>query len=112
MSSPRIIFSTPFAVISYFLIWFVPDISRGQVLWYLVFYCLFQTLVTVSWALRLPERTGHAAATPCPPLSPVVPPAPALSCPCATAVLPRALLGAHHVHQQGAEREGLGHRLP
>lgn len=47
--SQRIIFSTPFAVISYFLIWFVPDISRGQVMWYLVFYCIFQTLVTVSW---------------------------------------------------------------
>ncbi|KFM05525.1 Major facilitator superfamily domain-containing protein 2A, partial [Aptenodytes forsteri] len=43
---PWIIFSTPFAVISYFLIWFVPDISRGQVMWYLVFYCIFQTLVT------------------------------------------------------------------
>ncbi|NWI98716.1 NLS1 protein, partial [Crypturellus undulatus] len=43
---PWIIFSTPFAVLSYFLIWFVPDISSGQVLWYLVFYCLFQTLVT------------------------------------------------------------------
>ncbi|XP_035759878.1 sodium-dependent lysophosphatidylcholine symporter 1 isoform X2 [Egretta garzetta] len=43
---PWIIFSTPFAVISYFLIWFVPDISRGQVMWYLVFYCMFQTLVT------------------------------------------------------------------
>ncbi|NXU59000.1 NLS1 protein, partial [Turnix velox] len=41
-----IIFSTPFAVISYFLIWFVPDISRGQVMWYLIFYCIFQTLVT------------------------------------------------------------------
>ncbi|KFW12016.1 Major facilitator superfamily domain-containing protein 2A, partial [Fulmarus glacialis] len=43
---PWIIFSTPFAVISYFLIWFVPDFSRGQVMWYLVFYCTFQTLVT------------------------------------------------------------------
>ncbi|KFQ36428.1 Major facilitator superfamily domain-containing protein 2A, partial [Merops nubicus] len=43
---PWIIFSTPFAVISYFLIWFVPDISRGQVMWYLTFYCIFQTLVT------------------------------------------------------------------
>ncbi|KFV98136.1 Major facilitator superfamily domain-containing protein 2A, partial [Eurypyga helias] len=43
---PWIIFSTPFAVISYFLIWFVPDISRGQVMWYLIFYCIFQTLVT------------------------------------------------------------------
>ncbi|KGL85295.1 Major facilitator superfamily domain-containing protein 2A, partial [Tinamus guttatus] len=43
---PWIIISTPFAILSYFLIWFVPDISSGQVLWYLVFYCLFQTLVT------------------------------------------------------------------
>lgn len=57
--SQRIIFSTPFAVISYFLIWFVPDISRGQVMWYLVFYCMFQTLVTVSWALRTPEPVGE-----------------------------------------------------
>ncbi|NWS42851.1 NLS1 protein, partial [Probosciger aterrimus] len=43
---PWIIFSTPFAVISYFLIWFVPDISRGQVVWGGGFYCVFQTLVT------------------------------------------------------------------
>ncbi|XP_069478498.1 sodium-dependent lysophosphatidylcholine symporter 1 isoform X2 [Ambystoma mexicanum] len=43
---PWIIFSTPFAVVSYFLIWFVPDIHSGQVFWYLVFYCLFQSLVT------------------------------------------------------------------
>ncbi|NWT32782.1 NLS1 protein, partial [Cardinalis cardinalis] len=43
---PWIMFSTPFAIISYFLIWFVPDISAGQVMWYLVFYCAFQTLVT------------------------------------------------------------------
>ncbi|KFV75092.1 Major facilitator superfamily domain-containing protein 2A, partial [Dryobates pubescens] len=43
---PWIIFSTPFAVTAYILIWFVPDISRGQVMWYLFFYCIFQTLVT------------------------------------------------------------------
>ncbi|XP_053310606.1 sodium-dependent lysophosphatidylcholine symporter 1 isoform X2 [Spea bombifrons] len=43
---PWIIFSTPLAVISYLLIWFVPGFSSGQVIWYLVFYCLFQTLVT------------------------------------------------------------------
>ncbi|KAM9031344.1 sodium-dependent lysophosphatidylcholine symporter 1 [Sarcophilus harrisii] len=43
---PWIIFSTPLAVIAYFLIWFVPDFSRNQALWYLVFYCLFETLVT------------------------------------------------------------------
>lgn len=59
--SHRIMFSTPFAIISYFLIWFVPDISTGQVMWYLVFYCAFQTLVTVSQALLTP---GTEAASP------------------------------------------------
>lgn len=43
---PWIIFSTPLAVVAYFLIWFVPDFPRGQALWYLIFYCLFETLVT------------------------------------------------------------------
>ncbi|XP_026536462.1 sodium-dependent lysophosphatidylcholine symporter 1 isoform X2 [Notechis scutatus] len=43
---PWIVFSTPFGVISYFMIWLVPDISQGQVMWYLFFYCIFQTLVT------------------------------------------------------------------
>ncbi|XP_053124780.1 sodium-dependent lysophosphatidylcholine symporter 1 isoform X2 [Hemicordylus capensis] len=43
---PWVIFSTPFAVIAYFLIWFVPDLSWGQIMWYLFFYCIFQTLVT------------------------------------------------------------------
>lgn len=43
---PWIIFSTPLAIIAYFLIWFVPDFPQVQVLWYLLFYCLFETLVT------------------------------------------------------------------
>ncbi|XP_045154927.1 sodium-dependent lysophosphatidylcholine symporter 1 isoform X2 [Echinops telfairi] len=43
---PWIIFSTPLAIIAYFLIWFVPDFQWGQALWYLVFYCLFEMLVT------------------------------------------------------------------
>ncbi|XP_075051370.1 sodium-dependent lysophosphatidylcholine symporter 1 [Mixophyes fleayi] len=43
---PWIIISTPFALIAYFFIWFVPGFSSCQVLWYLTFYCLFQTLVT------------------------------------------------------------------
>lgn len=59
-------FSTPFAIISYFLIWFVPDISTGQVMWYLVFYCAFQTLVTVSQALL---TLGVEDANPCLPLA-------------------------------------------
>ncbi|XP_067867478.1 sodium-dependent lysophosphatidylcholine symporter 1-B isoform X2 [Heterodontus francisci] len=48
--SYRIICSTPFAVTSYVLLWYVPDgnISDiGKILWYLVFYCLFQTLQTL-----------------------------------------------------------------
>lgn len=47
----RIILSTPFAVISYFLIWYVPPVDQGKVLWYLVFYCLFQSLQTV-WIIQ------------------------------------------------------------
>ncbi|XP_053348403.1 sodium-dependent lysophosphatidylcholine symporter 1-B [Clarias gariepinus] len=43
---PWIMLSTPFAVISYFLIWYVPPVDQGKVFWYLVFYCLFQTLQT------------------------------------------------------------------
>uniref|UniRef100_A0A8C5MEV1 MFSD2 lysolipid transporter A, lysophospholipid n=1 Tax=Leptobrachium leishanense TaxID=445787 RepID=A0A8C5MEV1_9ANUR len=43
---PWIIFSTPFAVLTYFLAWYVPDLSSWQIVWYLTFYCLFQTLVT------------------------------------------------------------------
>uniref|UniRef100_A0A8C8ZHR3 Sodium-dependent lysophosphatidylcholine symporter 1 n=1 Tax=Prolemur simus TaxID=1328070 RepID=A0A8C8ZHR3_PROSS len=43
---PWIIFSTPLAIIAYFLIWFVPDFPQVQPLWYLLFYCLFETLVT------------------------------------------------------------------
>ncbi|KAM9416200.1 sodium-dependent lysophosphatidylcholine symporter 1-B-like isoform 1-T1 [Salvelinus alpinus] len=43
---PWILFSTPLAVVSYFLIWYVPVIENGKVIWYLVFYCLFQTLQT------------------------------------------------------------------
>eukprot|EP00063_Salmo_salar_P059412 XP_014034247.1 PREDICTED: sodium-dependent lysophosphatidylcholine symporter 1-B-like [Salmo salar] len=43
---PWIVFSTPLAVVSYFLIWYVPVFEDGRVIWYLVFYCLFQTLQT------------------------------------------------------------------
>ncbi|MBN3320558.1 NLS1B protein, partial [Atractosteus spatula] len=43
---PWILLSTPFAVASYMLIWYVPAFEQGKVAWYLVFYCLFQTLQT------------------------------------------------------------------
>lgn len=43
---PWIVLSTPLAVISYFLIWYVPPFEDGKVIWYLFFYCIFQTLQT------------------------------------------------------------------
>uniref|UniRef100_A0AAR2LGT8 Major facilitator superfamily (MFS) profile domain-containing protein n=1 Tax=Pygocentrus nattereri TaxID=42514 RepID=A0AAR2LGT8_PYGNA len=43
---PWIVLSTPLAVVCYFLIWYVPPIDQGKIIWYLMFYCLFQTLQT------------------------------------------------------------------
>ncbi|XP_040917307.1 sodium-dependent lysophosphatidylcholine symporter 1-B-like [Toxotes jaculatrix] len=43
---PWIVFSTPFAVLTYFLIWYVPPFEQGKVVWYLIFYCLFQSMQT------------------------------------------------------------------
>uniref|UniRef100_A0A8C2YXL0 MFSD2 lysolipid transporter A, lysophospholipid b n=1 Tax=Cyclopterus lumpus TaxID=8103 RepID=A0A8C2YXL0_CYCLU len=43
---PWVVLSTPLAVLSYFLIWFVPPFEEGKVIWYLFFYCIFQTLQT------------------------------------------------------------------
>ncbi|KAM3871457.1 sodium-dependent lysophosphatidylcholine symporter 1-B-like [Diretmus argenteus] len=43
---PWILISTPFAVLTYFLIWCVPPVEEGKLLWYMVFYCLFQSLQT------------------------------------------------------------------
>ncbi|GAA6213766.1 sodium-dependent lysophosphatidylcholine symporter 1-B-like [Lates japonicus] len=43
---PWILVSTPFAVLTYFLIWYVPPFEQRNVIWYLVFYCLFQSMQT------------------------------------------------------------------
>ncbi|XP_018545771.1 sodium-dependent lysophosphatidylcholine symporter 1-B [Lates calcarifer] len=43
---PWILISTPFAVLTYFLIWYVPPFEQRNVIWYLVFYCLFQSMQT------------------------------------------------------------------
>uniref|UniRef100_A0A672Z011 Major facilitator superfamily domain containing 2A n=1 Tax=Sphaeramia orbicularis TaxID=375764 RepID=A0A672Z011_9TELE len=43
---PWIALSTPLAVLAYFLVWYVPPFEDGKVIWYLFFYCLFQTLQT------------------------------------------------------------------
>ncbi|CAH1773326.1 unnamed protein product, partial [Owenia fusiformis] len=39
---PWILFSAPFACVSYLMLWYVPGVNNsGKVGWYLVFYCLF-----------------------------------------------------------------------
>ncbi|KAK1791301.1 hypothetical protein P4O66_013323, partial [Electrophorus voltai] len=43
---PWIMLSTPFAVMSYFMIWLVPPVEQGKVVWYLFFYCIFQSMQT------------------------------------------------------------------
>jgi len=54
-SNYRIVLSTPLAVLCYFLIWYVPPFENGKVIWYLFFYCLFQSLQTVSSSLANTE---------------------------------------------------------
>ncbi|XP_063298184.1 sphingosine-1-phosphate transporter MFSD2B isoform X2 [Pelobates fuscus] len=44
---PWMLGSTPFLILSYFFLWFVPPFLTGRVVWYLVFYCSFQALSTV-----------------------------------------------------------------
>uniref|UniRef100_A0A8C5GTA3 Sodium-dependent lysophosphatidylcholine symporter 1-B-like n=1 Tax=Gouania willdenowi TaxID=441366 RepID=A0A8C5GTA3_GOUWI len=43
---PWILISTPFAVLTYILIWYDPPFEKGKVIWYLIFYCLFQSMQT------------------------------------------------------------------
>uniref|UniRef100_A0AAQ5X1W3 Major facilitator superfamily domain containing 2B n=1 Tax=Amphiprion ocellaris TaxID=80972 RepID=A0AAQ5X1W3_AMPOC len=43
---PWMVGCTPFLVVSYFYLWFVPPFSGGRFIWYLGFYCLYQTLIT------------------------------------------------------------------
>lgn len=43
---PWIMLSTPLAVVSYFLIWYVPPFEDGKVVWSLFFYILFQSSQT------------------------------------------------------------------
>ncbi|XP_008277834.1 major facilitator superfamily domain-containing protein 2B [Stegastes partitus] len=43
---PWMVGCTPFLVVSYFYLWFVPPFNGGRFIWYLGFYCLYQTLIT------------------------------------------------------------------
>uniref|UniRef100_G3PFK1 MFSD2 lysolipid transporter B, sphingolipid n=1 Tax=Gasterosteus aculeatus aculeatus TaxID=481459 RepID=G3PFK1_GASAC len=44
---PWMVGCSPFLVVSYFYLWFVPPfVSTGRFIWYLGFYCLYQTLIT------------------------------------------------------------------
>lgn len=49
--SHRMVISTPFGILSYLLLWFVPRGSMSEtvsVLWFLTAACLFESLMTVS----------------------------------------------------------------
>ncbi|KAK2856471.1 hypothetical protein Q5P01_005206 [Channa striata] len=43
---PWMVGCTPFLVVSYFYLWFVPPFISGRFIWYLGFHCLYQTLIT------------------------------------------------------------------
>uniref|UniRef100_A0A8B9SAW6 Major facilitator superfamily domain containing 2B n=1 Tax=Apteryx owenii TaxID=8824 RepID=A0A8B9SAW6_APTOW len=44
---PWMLACTPFTVVSYFFMWYLPPFVAGRVAWYLTFYCLFQALTTL-----------------------------------------------------------------
>ncbi|XP_071598162.1 sphingosine-1-phosphate transporter MFSD2B isoform X1 [Heliangelus exortis] len=44
---PWMLACTPFTVVSYFFMWYLPPFLSGRVAWYLTFYCLFQSLTTL-----------------------------------------------------------------
>lgn len=43
---PWMIGCTPFLIIAYFYLWFVPPFLNCRFIWYLGFYCMYQTLIT------------------------------------------------------------------
>uniref|UniRef100_A0A8C9TAV9 MFSD2 lysolipid transporter B, sphingolipid n=1 Tax=Scleropages formosus TaxID=113540 RepID=A0A8C9TAV9_SCLFO len=43
---PWMVGCTPFLTVSYFYLWYVPPFTSGRFIWYLGFYCLYQTLIT------------------------------------------------------------------
>ncbi|KAM4903842.1 sphingosine-1-phosphate transporter MFSD2B isoform 1-T1 [Sylvia borin] len=44
---PWVLACTPFTIISYFFMWYLPPFVSGRVAWYLIFHCLFQALTTL-----------------------------------------------------------------
>uniref|UniRef100_K7GCB1 Sphingosine-1-phosphate transporter MFSD2B n=1 Tax=Pelodiscus sinensis TaxID=13735 RepID=K7GCB1_PELSI len=44
---PWLVGCTPFTIVSYFFMWYLPPFVAGRVVWYLTFYCLFQALTTL-----------------------------------------------------------------
>ncbi|XP_054831291.1 sphingosine-1-phosphate transporter MFSD2B isoform X2 [Eublepharis macularius] len=44
---PWMLGCTPLTVVSYFFMWYLPPFITGRVMWYLAFYCLFQSLTTL-----------------------------------------------------------------
>ncbi|GAA6081227.1 sodium-dependent lysophosphatidylcholine symporter 1-A isoform X8 [Tachysurus ichikawai] len=53
--------STPFAVLSYFLIWVVPPVEKGKMLWYLFFYCMFQSTDDLTMFISSEQKERDSA---------------------------------------------------
>ncbi|XP_059898378.1 major facilitator superfamily domain-containing protein 2B [Gadus macrocephalus] len=66
---PWMVGCTPFVVVSYFYLWYVPSFTHGRFIWYLGFYCLYQTLITVSiqhaWAHHNPPFQNKSTGQVC-----------------------------------------------
>uniref|UniRef100_A0A3B3Y213 Major facilitator superfamily domain containing 2B n=1 Tax=Poecilia mexicana TaxID=48701 RepID=A0A3B3Y213_9TELE len=60
---PLILGCTPFLVVSYFCLWFVPPFVNGRFVWYLVFYCLYQTLINEFFRLPSCFHVSYSALT-------------------------------------------------
>lgn len=48
--SHRVLGCMPFTALAYFFLWYLPPFTNLRGLWYIIFYCLFQALSTVSGA--------------------------------------------------------------
>ncbi|KAM6458897.1 sphingosine-1-phosphate transporter MFSD2B isoform 3-T3 [Liasis olivaceus] len=45
---PWLLGCTPFMIVSYILLWYLPPFVSNRILWYLAVYCLFQALSTIK----------------------------------------------------------------
>uniref|UniRef100_A0A8C3TTY8 Major facilitator superfamily domain containing 2B n=1 Tax=Catharus ustulatus TaxID=91951 RepID=A0A8C3TTY8_CATUS len=60
---PWVLACTPFTIVSYFFMWYLPPFVSGRVAWYLTFYCLFQSLTTSCSFFPYTDQRDRDSAT-------------------------------------------------